>query len=62
MPLYDEESGKREARRSDRRDLPVPVGPRMMSRGFVGGFNDAAEDGVGEVDIAATLRAETWDL
>ena len=50
------ETGKREARRSERRDLPVPVGPRIMRRGFVGGFKDEAGDVVGGVDMKETLR------
>lgn len=54
-PLYEEETGKREARRSESRDLPVPVGPRIMRRGFVGGFDDGVEDGVGGVDMKETL-------
>ena len=55
-PLYAGETGKREARRSERRDLPVPVGPRIMRRGFVGGFKDEAGDVVGGVDMKETLR------
>lgn len=35
--------GKREESRRERRDLPVPVGPRIMRRGLGGGVEGMVE-------------------